>query len=48
MSKRTKWLWVWMAGLMLTQLTKWLRGLPVEPDLSVNLLSSELTAMPAG
>jgi len=36
------------AGLMLTQFTRWLRGLPVEPDLSVNLLSSELTVMPAG
>ena len=31
------------AGLMLAQFTKWLRGLPVEPDMSVNLLSSELS-----
>ena len=29
------------AGLMLTQFTKWLRRLPVEPDVSVNLLSME-------
>jgi sulfur carrier protein ThiS adenylyltransferase len=31
------------AGMMVGQLTKWLRGLPVEPDLMVNLLASELT-----
>ena len=31
------------AGLMLTQFTKWLRGLPVEPDLCLNLLAGELT-----
>jgi len=29
------------AGLMLAQFTKWLRGLPVEPDFSFNLLSAE-------
>jgi sulfur carrier protein ThiS adenylyltransferase len=31
------------AGLMLGQFTKWLRGMPVDRDLSLNLLSSELT-----
>jgi sulfur carrier protein ThiS adenylyltransferase len=31
------------AGLMLGQFTKWLRGLPVERDLMLNLLSAELT-----
>ena len=31
------------AGLMLTQFTKHLRGLPVDPDIQFNLLSSELT-----
>ena len=30
------------AGLMLHQFTRWLRRLPVDPDLSVNLLASEL------
>lgn len=30
------------AGLMLGQFTKWLRGLPVERDLMLNLLSAEL------
>jgi hypothetical protein len=34
------------AGLMLAQFTKWLRRLPVEPDLSLNLLASELTVLP--
>ena len=32
------------AGLMLHQFARWLRGLPVDPDLSLNLLASELTA----
>jgi sulfur carrier protein ThiS adenylyltransferase len=32
------------AGLMLGQFTKWLRGLPVERDVVLNLLSAELTA----
>ena len=31
------------AGLMLAQFTKWLRGLPIEPDIALNLLSAELT-----
>ncbi len=31
------------AGLMITQFTRWLRGLPVERDLMLNLLASELT-----
>jgi len=31
------------AGLMLAQFTRWLRGLPVDPDLTLNLLASELT-----
>ena len=30
------------AGLMLHQFTRWLRGLPTDPDLSLNLLASEL------
>jgi sulfur carrier protein ThiS adenylyltransferase len=37
------------AGLMLAQFTRWLRGLPVDPDLTLNLLAGELTAAsPAG
>ncbi len=32
------------AGLMLTQFTRWLRGIAVERDLLLNLLASELTA----
>ncbi len=35
------------AGLMLHQFTRWLRGLPVEPDLTLNLLAGELTVLPA-
>jgi len=31
------------AGLMLHQFTRWLRDVPVDPDLSLNLLASELT-----
>jgi sulfur carrier protein ThiS adenylyltransferase len=31
------------AGLMTHQFTRWLRGLPVDQDLSLNLLASELT-----
>ena len=31
------------AGLMVSQLAKWLRGLPIEPDVTLNLLASELT-----
>ncbi|HEV3146955.1 MAG TPA: ThiF family adenylyltransferase [Gemmataceae bacterium] len=31
------------AGLMLAQFTRWLRRLPVDPDLTLNLLASELT-----
>lgn len=31
------------AGLMLGQFTKWLRGLPVEADLSLNLLAGEMS-----
>jgi sulfur carrier protein ThiS adenylyltransferase len=30
------------AGMMLAQFTKWLRGLPVEPDIQLNLLCAEL------
>ena len=30
------------AGLMVGQFAKWLRGLPVDPDLTLNLLSMEL------
>jgi molybdopterin-synthase adenylyltransferase len=32
------------AGFMLHQFTRWLRGVPVEPDLTVNLLAAEMTA----
>lgn len=35
------------AGLMLAQFTKWLRRLPVEPDVALNLLTNELTCLPA-
>jgi sulfur carrier protein ThiS adenylyltransferase len=31
------------AGLMLAQFTRWLRGLPVDRDLLVNLLAAEMT-----
>ena len=31
------------AGLMLHQMARWLRGHPVDRDLSLNLLASELT-----
>jgi len=34
------------AGLMLAQFTKWLRGLPIDPDLQLNLLASEMTTLP--
>ena len=33
------------AGLMVGQMTKWLRRLPVDPDLTLNLLAAELTAL---
>jgi len=33
------------AGMMLAQFTKWLRGLPIEPDVQLNLLSAELAAV---
>jgi sulfur carrier protein ThiS adenylyltransferase len=32
------------AGLMVHQFVRWLRDLPIDPDLSLNLLASELTA----
>ena len=31
------------AGLMLSQFTRWLRGLLVDPDVMLNLLSMEMT-----
>ena len=34
------------AGLMLEQFSRWLRRMPVEADLSLNLLASELTCTP--
>jgi sulfur carrier protein ThiS adenylyltransferase len=34
------------AGLMLAQFAKWLRRLPIDPDVSLNLLASELTPLP--
>ena len=33
------------AGLMLAQFAKWLRHLPVDPDLSLNLLAGELAVL---
>lgn len=33
------------AGLMLHQLTRWLRSLPVDRDLTLNLLASELSLL---
>ena len=33
------------AGFMLHQFTRWLRGLPIDHDVSLNLLASELTAL---
>jgi sulfur carrier protein ThiS adenylyltransferase len=33
------------AGLMVGQFAKWLRGMPAERDLTLNLLSAELSAM---
>ena len=33
------------AGLMLEQFTRWLRGLPIDPDLQLNLFTSELDVM---
>ncbi len=35
------------AGLMTHQFTRWLRGLPIDQDLSLNLLASELTVAEA-
>jgi hypothetical protein len=35
------------AGLILTQFTKWLRRLPVDPDLTLNLLAGEMTCLAA-
>ncbi|HEX6985729.1 MAG TPA: ThiF family adenylyltransferase [Planctomycetaceae bacterium] len=32
------------AGLMTHQFARWLRGLPVDPDVTLNLLAAELTA----
>jgi molybdopterin-synthase adenylyltransferase len=34
------------AGLMLEQFSRWLRRLPVDPDLTLNLLASELATAP--
>ena len=31
------------AGLMLSEFSKWLRDLPIDRDLTLNLLSAELT-----
>lgn len=36
------------AGLMLAQFTKYLRQLPIEPDIQLNLLASELSAVETG
>ncbi len=33
------------AGLMVHQFTRWLRRLPVDPDIAINLLASELTVL---
>ena len=34
------------AGMMLAQFTKYLRNLPVDPDIQMNLLTSEITVSP--
>ncbi|MCX5677336.1 MAG: ThiF family adenylyltransferase [Planctomycetota bacterium] len=34
------------AGLMLAQFAKWLRRLPIDPDLSLNLLACEMSCSP--
>jgi sulfur carrier protein ThiS adenylyltransferase len=34
------------AGLMLSQFSRWLRGFPVEADVSLNLLTSEMSVQP--
>ena len=34
------------AGLMVHQFTRWLRKLPIDPDVSLNLLASELSVLP--
>jgi sulfur carrier protein ThiS adenylyltransferase len=36
------------AGMMLAQFAKWLRLLPVDPDVSFNLLAGELACNTAG
>jgi len=36
------------AGLAVGQFTKWLRGLPVDPDVTLNVLTCELTCEPLG
>lgn len=36
------------AGLMIAQFTKYLRQLPIEPDIHLNLLASELSAVEIG
>jgi len=36
------------AGLAVQQLSRWLRGIPVEADLTLNLLSSEMTVGASG
>jgi sulfur carrier protein ThiS adenylyltransferase len=33
------------AGLMVHQFARWLRGLPIDPDISLNLLASELVVV---
>ncbi len=34
------------AGLMLVQFTRWLRGLPIDADVALNLLTMEMSATP--
>ncbi len=36
------------AGMMLAQFTRWLRNMPVEPDLSLNLLAGEMVTAGVG
>ena len=36
------------AGLMVAQFTKYLRNMPVEPDIQLNLFASELVVAPTG
>lgn len=44
-SKMTVYAGAIAAGMLLSQFTRWLRGLPVDSDVSLNLLASELAVL---